>query len=92
VTIAPDVAEMHEVEVRCPFPVELPSGHCRPGRLLLKLRLAGEQPSFVHPDNHIELPCEDCKYRLKKAGYPVRRVLHRYDLAGNLVGTLTETQ
>jgi|GEM_PF-3416824 len=78
------------VEVRCPVPEQLPSGRCRPGRLLLKLRLAGGRPSYVHPDNLIELTCEDCKYRLKQAGVRVGRVLHRYDLAGCLVQTLTE--
>jgi hypothetical protein len=86
-TIAADVAEV-EVEVRCPVPQELPDGECRPGPLLLKLRLSGEIPSWVHPDNLIELSCDACKYRAKKAGRPVRRVLHRYDLAGALVETL----
>jgi hypothetical protein len=84
------VAEPVEVEVRCPVPQPLPDGHCRPGRLLLKLRIAGELPSYVHPDNLIELSCDDCKYRLRRAGSPVKRVLHRYDLAGNLVTTLVE--
>ena len=81
---------MLEVEVRCPVGEELPSGDCRPGRLLMKLRIAGELPSYVHPDNLIELACEDCRYRLRKAGYQVRRVLHRYDMAGQLVETLTD--
>jgi hypothetical protein len=84
------VAELTEVEVRCPVPWERPDGSCRPGRLLLKLRLAHEVPSYVHPDNLIEMACDDCLYRLKHAGRRVRRVLHRYDLAGSLVETLTE--
>jgi hypothetical protein len=88
--VSADVGELQEVEVRCPVGVEFNDGSCRPGRLLLKLRLAGEMPSYIHPDNHIELACEDCKYRAKKAGRPVKRVLHRFDLAGNLVGTLIE--
>jgi hypothetical protein len=79
-----------EIEVRCPVPYPLPDGHCRPGRLLLKLRLSGEFPSYIQPDNLIELSCEDCRFRLRKAGYQVKRVLHRYDLAGNLVATLTD--
>ncbi len=87
-TITADVAQT-EIEVRCPVPTELPGGECRPGKLLLKLRVAGEIPSFVHPDNLIELSCEDCKTRARRAGRPVRRVLHRYDLAGNLAETLT---
>jgi hypothetical protein len=88
VTIAA-VVEPQTVEVRCPVPTELPGGECRPGKLLLKLRVSGELPSFVHPENLIELACEDCKSRARRAGRPVRRVLHRYDLAGNLVETLT---
>ena len=82
--------EQTEVEVRCPVPKPLPGGDCRPGRLLLKLRLGGEVPSFVHPDNLIEMACEDCKAHARQAGRPVRRVLHRYDLSGVLVETLTE--
>jgi hypothetical protein len=87
VTITADV-EQTEVEVRCPVPKPLPGGGCRPGHLLMKLRLNGQVPSFVHPDNLIELACEDCKYFARTAGRPVRRVLHRYDLAGQLVSTL----
>jgi len=49
------------------------------------LTLAG-----VNDENLIELACEDCKYHAKAGGHPVKRVLHRYDMAGNLVGTLTE--
>jgi hypothetical protein len=77
-----------EVEVRCPVPTELPDGYCRPGRLLFKLRISGEIPSYVHPDNLIELPCEDCRLRLRRQRRSVTRVLHRFDLAGNLVETL----
>jgi hypothetical protein len=83
-------AQGEEVEVRCPVPKPLPSGDCRPGRLLMKLRLGGGIPSFVHPDNLIELACPDCKEAARQAGHPVKRVLHRYDLAGELVETLTE--
>jgi len=79
-----------EVEVRCPVPWVGGSGRCRPGRLLFKLRLSGAVPSFVHPDNLIELQCEDCVYRLRRKGHQVKRVLHRYDLAGNLIETLTD--
>ena len=86
-TIAAEM-EQTEVEVRCPVPQRLPDGECKPGPLLLKLRLGGEIPSWVHPDNLIELSCDACKYRAKKAGRPVLRVLHRYDLSGQLVATL----
>lgn len=83
-------AAVEEVEVRCPVPQQLPHGDCLPGKLLFKLRLSGEIPSYVYPDNLIELPCEHCKVRLRKAGFPVRRVLHRFDLAGTLIETLTD--
>jgi hypothetical protein len=81
---------VEEIEVRCPVPVQLPSGHCLPGKLLLKLRLAGEIPSFVYPDNLIELACEECRQRLRKSGRPVKRVLHRFNMLGELVETLTD--
>jgi hypothetical protein len=84
------VGELTEIEVRCPVALPLPDGHRPPGQLLMKLRLAGELPSFVHPDNLIELPCDDCRSRLRKSGRLVRRVLHRFDLAGSLVETLTD--
>jgi hypothetical protein len=84
------VAESTEIEVRCPVGYRAPDGHCRPGRLLFKLQLAGELPSYVHPDNLIELTCEDCRYQLRQRGVRVKRVLHRFDLAGNLVETLTD--
>ena len=73
-----------ELELRCPQPW----GLCPAGRLLAKLRTTGRQPSFVHPDNLIELECPDCKVRMRRAGNPVRRVLHRYDFLGRMVETL----
>lgn len=73
-----------ELELRCPEPW----GLCPAGRLLAKLRTAGGRPSYVHPDNLIELECPDCKVRRRKAGHQVRRVLHRYDFLGRLIETL----
>jgi hypothetical protein len=81
---------VEEIEIRCPAAVPLPNGDCPPGKLLMKLLVSGELPSFVHPDNLIELPCDDCRGRLRKHGFRVTRVLHRFDLAGNLVATLTD--
>jgi hypothetical protein len=83
---------VEEVEIRCPVPQQLPGGHCRPGKLLVKLRLGGGIPSYVYPDNLIELPCDECRARLRKRGVSVQRVLHRFDLAGTLVETLTDGQ
>jgi hypothetical protein len=81
---------VEEIEVRCPVPQQLPDGHCLPGKLLFKLRLAGEIPSFIYPDNLIELSCEDCKRQLRQRGLRVKRVLHRFDLSGALIETLTD--
>jgi hypothetical protein len=84
------VTAVEEVEVRCPVPQALPDGHELPGKLLFKLRLSGALPSFVHPDNLIELPCDYCRAQLRRRGVRVSRVLHRFDLAGQLVETLTD--
>jgi hypothetical protein len=81
---------VEEIEIRCPATIPLPGGYCPPGRLLMKLLVSGDVPSFVRPDNLIELPCEDCRGRLRKRGINVRRVLHRFDLTGTLVATLTD--
>ena len=83
-TVAEPKLDLPELELRCPEPW----GVCPAGRLLAKLCTAGRRPSFVHPDNLIELECPDCKVRMRRAGHPVRRVLHRYDFLGRLVETL----
>ena len=72
------------LELRCPEGW----GACPAGKLLAKLKLSGGQPSYVKPDNLIELECADCAKRLRRQGQRVRRVLHRYDFLGNLVETL----
>jgi hypothetical protein len=77
-----------EVDVRCPDGLHRADGTCLPGRLLFKLRQSGEQETYVHPDNHIELYCEDCTRKMRKAGRRVRRVLHRYNFIGELMTTL----
>ena len=82
-----DMAE-DVVNVRCPVGPSRGDGSCSPGKLLFKLRLTGAQPAYVHPDNLIELYCEDCTRRMRKRGRQVRRVLHRYDLLGTLIETL----
>lgn len=86
-TMAMVMAEV--VELRCPQPKSWDS-ECHPGKLLAKLRIGGEEPSYIHPDNLIEMQCQDCKRHLTSQGRSVRRVLHRYDFAGTLVDTLVE--
>lgn len=78
------------VELRCPVEYPRRDGTCHPGHLLARLRRTGARESYVHPDNLIEMACPECKRRLAQAGRPVRRVLHRYDFAGQLAETLVE--
>lgn len=88
-TIAPLMEEV--LDLRCPEP-DWRNGHPFPGQLLARLRLTGGQPSFIQPDNLIELPCDDCKYHLrrKQGRSGVRTVLHRYNLAGDCIATLIQ--
>jgi hypothetical protein len=79
--------EPEVVELRCPVDLKFPDGKCRPGRLFLKLRLAGERPRVVQPDNLIELACDDCRKRLAKQGHRVWQVFHYYDMVGELIDT-----
>lgn len=76
------------VDVRCPVGLQREDGTCHPGKLLLKINLSGERPTYVHPDNLIELYCEDCTRRLRRLRRDVKRVLHRYDFLGTLIETL----
>lgn len=66
-----------EVEIRCPV---------GPQRLLGKLLQSGEKPKIVE-GNLIEMHCNDCVRLIRKTGRPMFRVLHRYDLSGELIET-----
>jgi hypothetical protein len=68
------------IEIRCPV---------GPRRLLSKLLVDGGRPKHVD-GNLIEFACDDCKRTLRRQGETLSLVLHRYDLAGNLVETLVE--
>lgn len=76
------------MEVRCPARWPRGNGTCHPGRLLMKIRLSGDRPTYVHPDNLIELYCDDCRRRMRREGRNVKRVVHRYDFVGSLIETL----
>jgi hypothetical protein len=74
-------AEPEEIELRCDA-----------GKLLAVVLRNGEEPSFVRPDNLIELPCLWCrdveKRRARHHGDAMpRRVLHRFNILGELVET-----
>jgi hypothetical protein len=66
-------------ELRCPV---------GPQKLLAQVLSSGERPQYVHPDNLIELACNDCARTARRAGDPVARVLHRFNILGELVETL----
>lgn len=68
------------VEVRCPV---------NPGTLLTKLLFDGGKP-HITDGNLIELACDRCKEQEKKRTGRSLRFLHRYDLLGNLIETVTE--
>jgi hypothetical protein len=90
VTIPAHVTAAEYVEVRCPVDLEWPDGTCRPGRLFLKVKQAGGS-AHVDPDsNWMELACDDCKRRLVREGARVHRVLHYFNLLGELVDTRVE--
>lgn len=89
-TIALDVADPGDIELRCPVGHDRGDGTCSPGKLFALLRITGEQPSFIKPDNLIEMACPECKRRLVQRGTAAKRVLHRYNFAGELVDTLVE--
>ena len=66
-------------DVRCP------NG---PQRLFLKLRIEGNQ-NLVNPElNCMELSCQDCARTLRREGYDIFRVLHRYAINAELIETV----
>lgn len=68
------------IEIRCPV---------GPRRLLAKMQATGEQPHVVS-GNLLEIACTDCaRYRRRENGN-VFRILHRYNLIGELVETVEE--
>ncbi len=86
-----DQPESVRVELRCPQPVRTRSDECKPGHLLAMLVVSGEHPSYVQPDNLVEMACSSCRKSLERdEGRQVRRVLHRFNFAGELVETLVE--
>lgn len=74
-----DETSLREVELRCPT---------GPRKLFAKLRLAGEQPQVVS-GNLVEMACQDCRRRLRNDGVDVSLVLHRFNIAGELIETVS---
>lgn len=71
---------MHEIEVRCPV---------GPQRLFFKMKAIGETPKITS-DNLIEVACADCRKALAREGHKVGRVIHCYNILGELVNSYTE--
>jgi hypothetical protein len=69
------------IELRCPV---------GPRKLLAKIRRAGE-PIRVTDGNLMELACRDCSTTARRAGHPPNtRVIHRFNLLGELVESVAE--
>jgi hypothetical protein len=83
--IVPDVGEPAAVDLHCPDGKYGTADGC--GKKLGSVYFTGDA-SYVHPDNLVELACQDCKVRMRREGRAVARVLHRFNLAGELVETL----
>jgi hypothetical protein len=66
---------MDEIEIRCPV---------GPRRLLFKMYQEGHRPHVV-PGNLIEVACDDCKRTMRRRDPSVVRVVHRFNLAGELI-------
>lgn len=73
---------MDTVEIRCPV---------GPKRLFSKLIRDGDRPKHVS-GNLLEVSCDDCKKTLRRKGMQVFRVLHRYDLAGELISSHIQSE
>lgn len=73
----------------CAEPVaEVIELRCDAGKLLANVLRSGERPQYVHPDNLIELSCDGCRARRRREGRRVARVLHRFNILGELIETL----
>lgn len=68
---------MDTIDIRCPE---------NPRVLFLKLKRSGEDTPVVD-GNLIELACERCRNTIRQSEPDVLRVLHRYDLTGELIET-----
>lgn len=70
---------MTAVELRCPVGAQ---------KLLGKVLREGGQP--VVTDNLMELACRDCAQNAREFDPTVRRVLHRFNVIGELVESVVE--
>lgn len=68
------------VEVRCPVGFR---------RLFTRMRLGQVEHRYVSHGNWLEFSCEDCAKLIERDTGTRRRVLHRYNFAGELVETIS---
>lgn len=74
----PQIEVERVIEIRCPDGAR---------RLLGKALPRGEHR--ILPGNLIEFSCDECKRRLNRLNQDVSRVLHRYNVVGELVETVS---
>lgn len=67
-------------EIRCP----------EDSRRLFSKLILDVTHSKITNENLIEFACQNCKKRLRDEGIPVNQVLHRYNIAGELVETVED--
>ncbi len=69
------------LDIRCPV---------GPRRLLMRVLASGETPHVDRDDNLLELACADCRRIMRKEGTEVNLVLHRFNILGELIETVTQ--
>lgn len=72
------VTQRHSVELRCP------NG---PKALLCKVISDGDTVQYT-TDNLIELNCRDCTKEFRRQRPEIKRVVHRFNVLGELVETV----
>lgn len=66
--------DLSQIEVRCPVTQ----------RLMLKIG----RPTVIDGANLIEVACRDCRNEIRKQGMVVERVVHRYNVLGDMLETI----
>jgi hypothetical protein len=71
-----DTPEVDTIELRCSE---------NPRRMFAKLLREADQPPIVAPGNLLEFACRDCTKQEREEDRDVTRVLHRFNIVGELV-------
>lgn len=72
---------INKEEVRCPY---------EPRALLAKVIMGDDPKRFEDVGQLVELYCRDCTKQQRKYDKDVARVLHRFNILGQLVETVVE--